>query len=365
MDNTTILSWNVRGLNVRARRDAVRTLVNDVRPSIVCVGIDVIPQNIVFRMLGVAFTEFAYLPASDTRGGILVAGRQHDVVFMDVPVGCYSITVSIQRANVSGDDTSKWWLTTVYGPQEVGDKILFLEELEAIRDAGQADKNNERIDRANLRRFRRTVATLELQDLHLHGRCFTWSNERENPTLVRLDRVLVSLDWENMFPNAHLRGLGSDASDHCALLPQTNLGQMSKARFHFELFWPNLDDYSDTISQAWSPPVVPLDPLARFDFMLRNLVRQLKSWSAARIGEIRAQLLMARELVLRLGTAQERRQLTEAENALRKRLKMRCLGLSSLERTMARQRSRVRQLSDGDANTAYFHLIARGRKRRN
>ena len=76
--------------------------------------------------------------------------------------------------------------------------------------------------------------------------------------------------------------------------------------------------------------MVPLDPLARFDFMLRNLVRQLQSWSATRIGEIRAQLLMARELVLRLDTAQERRQLTDAENALWKRLKMRCLGLSSL-----------------------------------
>lgn len=32
---------------------------------------------------------------------------------------------------------------------------------------------------------------------------------------------------------------------------------------------------------------------------------------------------------------------------------------------MARQRSRIRQLSDGDTNTAYFHLIARGRKRGN
>lgn len=32
---------------------------------------------------------------------------------------------------------------------------------------------------------------------------------------------------------------------------------------------------------------------------------------------------------------------------------------------MARQRSRVRQLREGDANAAYFHLIARGRKRRN
>ena len=38
-------------------------------------------------------------------------------------------------------------------------------------------------------------------------------------------------------------------------------------------------------------------------------------------------------------------------------MKMRCLGLSSLDRTIARQRARV--------GTAYFHLIARGRKRRN
>lgn len=29
MDNTTVLSWNVRGLNAQARRDNVRTLVDD------------------------------------------------------------------------------------------------------------------------------------------------------------------------------------------------------------------------------------------------------------------------------------------------------------------------------------------------
>jgi hypothetical protein len=30
---------------------------------------------------------------------------------------------------------TKWWLTSVYGLQEDADKILFLEELEAIRAA--------------------------------------------------------------------------------------------------------------------------------------------------------------------------------------------------------------------------------------
>ena len=175
-------------------------------------------------MLGRSFSEFAYLPASSTRGGILVAGRQSDVSFTEVLVGCYSVTISVEAASSTDGVQSKWWLTAVYGPQEDGDKSIFLKELEAIRDActgpwavtgdfnlilNEADKNNDRIDRANLRRFRRTVASLGLQDLHLHRRCFTWSNERESPTLVRLDRMLVSVDWDEKFPNAHLRGLGS------------------------------------------------------------------------------------------------------------------------------------------------------------
>ena len=208
-------------------------------------------------------------------------------------MGCYSVTVSVEAATSNGDGQGKWWLTAVYGPQEDGDKVTFLEELEAIRDAcagpwaitgdfnlilNEADKNNERIDRANLHRFQRTVVALELQDMHLHGRTFTWSNERDSPTLVWLNRVLISVDWDEKFPKAHLRGLGTDASDHCALLLQNNLGQMTKARFHFELFWPKFDDYEDIIAQAWQRPSLISDPLARLDAMLRNLVRELQSW---------------------------------------------------------------------------------------
>lgn len=362
--------------------DTVRTLVDDTRPSIVCLQktkLDVITPYLVFSLLDRDFTEFAYLPASVTRGGILIAGWRSAVSFYDVLVGCFSVTLAVESAVSSNNDQDRWWLTSVYGPQDDNQKAIFLEELEAIRDTcsgpwmvtgdfnlilNEADKNNDRINCANLRRFRRTVASLGLQDVHLQGRCFTWSNERDSPTLVRLDRVLVSLYWDQKFPNAHLRGLGSDASDHCPLYMQTNMGQMTKARFHFESFWPKFVDFQETVVQAWQQPVNVVNPMARLDAMLTNLIKELQRWSATRIGDIKAQLIMAREIVLRLDHAQDARQLNEEEAGLRRRMKMKCLGLSSLERTMAREHSRIRQLRKGDANTSYFHLIARGRKRK-
>jgi exonuclease III len=92
------MSWNVRGLNNRARGDPVRTLVGDVRPSIVCLQetkLDVIQQHLVFAMLGINFSEFAYLPASNTRGGILIAAKESECYISDVHVGCYSLTIRV------------------------------------------------------------------------------------------------------------------------------------------------------------------------------------------------------------------------------------------------------------------------------
>lgn len=70
--------------------------------------------------------------------------------------------------------------------------------------------------------------------------------------------------------------------------------------------------------------------------------------------------------MLRFDEAQECRDLTAQEVELRRTLKLRILGLASPARTIARQRSRLLFLAEGDANTKFFHLQAchRGRKNR-
>jgi hypothetical protein len=47
------------------------------------------------------------------------------------------------------------------------------------------------------------------------------------------------------------------------------------------------------------------------------------------------------------------------------KVKMHCLSFSSLERTIARLRSRVLYLREGDANISFFHLQVRFNKKKN
>jgi hypothetical protein len=73
---------------------------------------------------------------------------------------------------------------------------------------------------------------------------------------------------------------------------------------------------------------------------------------------------MANEVIFRLDTAQEDRQLSEDELQLRRDLKIRILGLAALERSRRRQASRISYIKAGDACTRFFHLRMAARKRR-
>ena len=80
----------------------------------------------------------------------------------------------------------------VYGPVREEDKGAFLDELHQARAACHgpwlvvgdfnmiyqaADKSNDRLNLRSMWRFRRTLDSLQLSELYLHGRRFTWSNE--------------------------------------------------------------------------------------------------------------------------------------------------------------------------------------------
>jgi hypothetical protein len=173
------------------------------------------------------------------------------------------------------------------------------------------------------------------------------------------------VDWDLQHFDAVLQGLSSSVSDHAPLHLALNAAFRPKRRFRFDTCWLKLEGFDEAVKEAWVCDPAIVDPFRRLDALFRNAAERPQSWGQKRVGNIKMKIAIANTLILRLDVAQERRMLTPVESWLRKMLKQSVLGLASLERTMARQRSRIRWLREGDANTALFHAVANGRRVKN
>uniref|UniRef100_A0A453HYZ6 Endonuclease/exonuclease/phosphatase domain-containing protein n=1 Tax=Aegilops tauschii subsp. strangulata TaxID=200361 RepID=A0A453HYZ6_AEGTS len=223
--------WNVRGLNACMRRHAIRMLLDTTDASIVCLQetkMELICSSVVLDTLGLEFDDCTYLPAQGTRGGVLLAWKS-GAVTITTPLFTTN-TISVCVATAAG---TPWWITVVYEPRDDAAKVAFLEELREFRAdcpgpwmlcgdfnliLCSEDKNTSNLNRRMMGKFRRLVNDLALKEVYLNVRRYTWSNEQSPPTLVHLDRVLCTSDWEDGHNKCHLRCLASVVPDHCPLL---------------------------------------------------------------------------------------------------------------------------------------------------
>ncbi|XP_073353792.1 uncharacterized protein [Aegilops tauschii subsp. strangulata] len=179
--------------------------------------------------------------------------------------------------------------------------MLFLEELTARRELcpgtwmvigdfnvilQASDKNNSHLDRRMMRKFQQFVDGNGLKELYMHGRAFTWSNEREVPTLIKIDKALVSVDWEIDYPDCMLQAMSTPASDHCPLHLALNENIHPQRRFRFEVFWTRLEGFDDVVKEAWERCSVT-------------------SWGQKKIGNVKLQIAMANWIIFQLDVARE------------------------------------------------------------
>jgi exonuclease III len=298
MDSNGILIWNVRGLNDRAKRDSIKSLVLDTMPSIVCLQetkLSSISDFDIITILGSAYSNFIFSPCIGTRGGILVAWR--DINLSTGVSVIKEFSVSVQFQLLSGQ---LLWFIGVYGPHQDNLKLAFLQELGVVRNECEGpwiiagdfnmifraeDKNNSNINRALLGDFRSWINSMELKELPLCGRRFTWSNQREDPTLVKLDHVFYTNSWEEFFPDCMLFSNASVASDHCPLTLKLKMDIRGKRRFHFESFWLKLPRFLEEVAASWNQPAHCFCPLEKVSMKLRILSKRLQSWGAQNAGK--------------------------------------------------------------------------------
>lgn len=70
--------------------------------------------------------------------------------------------------------------------------------------------------------FNAIIHANKLREIYIAGGKYTWSNNQENPTLEKLDRVLMTREWEIIFPAVNIHKIPREISDHNPLILSTS-----------------------------------------------------------------------------------------------------------------------------------------------
>jgi hypothetical protein len=69
--------------------------------------------------------------------------------------------------------------------------------------------------------FNVVIESLDLREIVMTGRQYTWAGAGHNPTYEKLDRVLASTEWEINFPLAKVEARDRNISDNTPLVVST------------------------------------------------------------------------------------------------------------------------------------------------
>ncbi|PNT68621.1 hypothetical protein BRADI_3g43363v3 [Brachypodium distachyon] len=149
---------NVRGIISLAKRAAISQVVSQCGVGLVCLQetkMQHISCLIVTECLGPNFTEFFFLSALGTHGGVLLAWNPSLVSLSNPHIIERAITALVVH------DGKQWWCTGVYGPHSKEEQPAFRQEILILGDFDQIvnveDKSNSRINRGAMGRFRRLL----------------------------------------------------------------------------------------------------------------------------------------------------------------------------------------------------------------
>ena len=191
-------------------------------------------------------------------GGVLETWDRRTVEKIDEVMGQFYVSCKFKNI----EDQFEWAFTSIYGPNSNLDQRLLWEELVGIRSWWSVpwcfggDSNVVRFPSkcfgsgpfsSTMIDFSDFISEQGLVDLPLEEGTFTWSNSREVVSRSRLDKFLLSSDWEEHFLNIRQRRLQRLLSDHFPILVEGGNFQRDSRPFRFENMWLKADGFVDRV----------------------------------------------------------------------------------------------------------------------
>ena len=171
-----------------------------------------------------------------------------------------------------------------------------------------------------MQEFSDLIADFGLLDIPLEGGKFTWSNNRELPSMSRLDRFLFSTKWADHFGLVNQQRLPRVLSDHFPIL--LNCGQIigGKRPFRFENMWLKVEGFVDKVQSWWEAYVFESSLSYIMASKLKALKIDLKQWNAQEFGNIAYQQQGILHSLHEIETTAETCSLSKEEKAAKAKL---------------------------------------------
>ncbi|KAL8555169.1 hypothetical protein ACS0TY_003106 [Phlomoides rotata] len=376
-----ILSLNARGTNSCRKRKLIKDLIRDTKADIVCL------QETKWEIVNNSYCEalwpdkdfgWTYCGSNGASGGLITIWRSSVFTLLDhwSTNGALAIKglwnekkVSINLINIYASCKSK-------KQQVLWDEIheWISKQPEAFwcvcgdfnTTLYQAERNGKGRfnDEKRRRQFSKFIVECDLIDLPLLRRKFTWYKDKGG-SCSRIDRFLLSTSWSNRWTNVKQSGLTRSIYDHAPILLEVfekeNWGPIS---FRIVNWWLDQEDFRQLVEKAWKDTVVEGWGGYVLKEKLKNLKLEIKAWKAKNsttftkeIEDIERQLT---EYDIKLEN--DVWDVTDCEN--RRALQLNLEELRIKRDRLVAQKSRAKWLSEGEANTSFFHdMINRNNRR--
>ena len=192
-----------------------------------------------------------------------------------------------------------------------GDPRYLGGDFNAIR--APRERNTEGSFTHSMRRFSQVMDELELKDIPMQGGLFTWKGGPNNGRMAKLDRFLITKEWDCQFGKVTQRILPRSISDHSPILLEGGTWLNGPSPFRFENMWLKVEGFKELIRDWWQS--FEFRGTHSYVLMEKNkaLKVKLKEWNKGVFGNVDEQKKSALKKVALWDDIESRRPLSNGE----------------------------------------------------
>lgn len=367
----SLLSWNCRGLGNPATVRVLVDLVHSKKPEIIFI-IETLVGNSKLQPIKnkLGFEGLFVVDNVGRSGGLALFWKEGT----EVNIRGYSRYLIDAEVRLEGGKDI-WRFTGYYGCPERSRRAeswAFLKHLASLSSlpwvvmgdfndilAQEEKKGGKPQPNWLIQGFTDAVISSGPRDLHFEGCQFTWEKSRGTPNWIaeKLDRILVSESWLDLFEGAKGLSIEASQSDHLPLILQVEVTKKFtvKSKFKFENMWLQEHQCREVVIQSWSNS-------HGYDLLTRIACCGIDVWKWGK-GLTKGFQNKINYWKKQMEKTRERRDQTGI--ILFDKAQRNYLITLEQQNTYWKQRAKEFWLRGGDTNSRYFHNSVKRRRRNN